>query len=130
MIAVDTQSYSRDSYSTMTAILRGFRRTCPHCGKGSFFTGYLKVGDCKSCNAPLAEIRADDMPPYLTIFIVGHIIIPALVLVEAAYAPPMWMQTVGWSALTLGLTLGFLPYIKGAVVGLMWHLKMKGDEQR
>ena len=32
MIATDTQNYSRDAYSTMTSIIRGFKRTCPHCG--------------------------------------------------------------------------------------------------
>lgn len=130
MIATDTQSYSRDTYSIMTSVLRGFKRTCPHCGKGHFFKGYLKVGDCSSCNAPTSEIRADDLPPYITIFIVGHIIVPLLVVVEAAYKPALWMQMAFWPTATLLLTLLFLPFIKGGVVGLMWHLKIKGDEQR
>jgi uncharacterized protein (DUF983 family) len=37
---------------------------------------------------------------------------------------------VFWPTATLLLTLLFLPVIKGSVVGLMWHLKLKGDEQR
>jgi uncharacterized protein (DUF983 family) len=70
------------------------------------------------------------MPPYITIFIVGHIIVPLLVVIEAAYKPELWTQMVFWPTATLLLTLLFLPVIKGSVVGLMWHLKLKGDEQR
>lgn len=130
MIATDTQNYSRDAYSIMTSIIRGFKRTCPHCGNGNVFNGYLKVQDCSNCSAPTSEIRADDMPPYITIFIVGHIIVPLLVVVEATYKPELWMQMAFWPTATLLLTLLFLPYIKGGVLGLMWHLKLKGDEQR
>jgi len=130
MIATDTQNYSRDAYSTMTSIIRGFKRTCPHCGNGNVFNGYLKVQDCSNCSAPTSEIRADDMPPYITIFIVGHIIVPLLVVVEATYKPELWMQMAFWPTPTLLLTLLFLPYIKGGVLGLMWHLKLKGVEQR
>ena len=123
--------YSRDTYTTMQSIIRGFKRMCPHCGKGHIFKGYLKLSDnCSSCAAPTGKIRADDLPPYLTIFLVGHIVIPLLLFVEVAYRPELWVQMAIWPSLTVFLTLLFLPFIKGAAVGLMWHLKMNGDEQR
>ena len=128
---VNTADYSRESYSIATSVGRAFRRRCPHCGVGKIFKGYLKLSDnCSNCSAPTGDIRADDLPPYLTIFLVGHIIVPALLVVEGAYHPPLWIQMVIWPSLTLLLTLTFLPFIKGAAVGLMWHLKLKGDEQR
>ncbi|MDG1709470.1 MAG: DUF983 domain-containing protein [Emcibacteraceae bacterium] len=131
MITTNTTEFSRDSYTTMTSIIRGFKRTCPHCGEGKIFKGYLKQSEtCSSCDAPTGEIRADDLPPYLTIFLVGHIIVPLLLFVEAAYRPPLWLQMSVWPTMTLLLVLLFLPFMKGAAVGLMWHLKIKGDEQR
>ena len=131
MSIVNTAEYSRETYSIANSVGRAFRRRCPHCGVGKIFKGYLKLSDkCSKCSAPTGEIRADDLPPYLTILLVGHIIVPALLVVEGAYHPPMWMQMVIWPSLTLLLTLSFLPFIKGAAVGLMWHLKLSGDEQR
>lgn len=122
--------HSRKSYSAMASIKRGLKRRCPHCGEGNIFNGYLKLSDhCSNCQAPTGEIRADDLPPYLTIFLVGHIIVPSLLYVEAVYHPELWLQMTVWPILTLLLTLTFLPFIKGAVVGLMWHLKLKGNEQ-
>ncbi len=131
MITVDKTNYSRDAYSILAAIGRGFKRTCPHCGKGQVFRNYLKLLDnCTNCAAPVGEIRADDLPPYLTIFLVGHIVVPLLVYVEAVYHPELWLQMLVWPSVTLLLTLLFLPFMKGAAVGLMWYLKLKGDEQR
>ena len=129
MILQNSPRYSRDTYSALAAIGRGLRRTCPHCANGQIFNGYLKNADCSNCAAPTGEIRADDLPPYLTIFLVGHIIVPFLVFTEAVYHPPLWLQMTVWPSLTLLLTLSILPYIKGAAVGLMWYLSLKGDEQ-
>lgn len=130
MISIDKPAYSRNAYTVINAIVRGFKRTCPHCGNGKIFNGYLKTKDCTSCAAPTGDIRADDLPPYLTIFLVGHIVVPLLVFVEAVYHPPLWMQMAVWPSVTLLLTLLFLPFMKGAAVGLMWYLQLKGDEQR
>ncbi|MDG1437553.1 MAG: DUF983 domain-containing protein [Emcibacteraceae bacterium] len=130
MIATNTTDFSRDNYTPMTSMVRGLKRKCPHCGEGQIFKGYLKLADsCSSCSAPTGEIRADDLPPYITIFLVGHIIVPLLLLIEATYRPELWIQMTIWPTLTLLLTLLFLPFIKGTAVGLMWHLKIKGDEQ-
>jgi len=130
MITTDNSNYSRDTYSLLAAIGRGFRRTCPHCAEGSVFSGYLKVSDCTSCAAPTGSIRADDLPPYLTIFLVGHIVVPLLLYIEAVYRPELWIQMAVWPTVTLLLTLLFLPFMKGAAVGLMWYLSLNGDEQR
>ena len=110
--------------------MAGFRRQCPSCEQGKIFAGYLRLKDnCPNCAAPIGEIRADDFPPYLTIFMVGHIIIPALLFVEITYHPPAMIQMIGWPALAVVLSLSLLPVLKGAVVGFMWSLGMKGDEQ-
>ncbi|WP_321395423.1 DUF983 domain-containing protein [Emcibacter sp.] len=114
----------------MAAIKKGLRRKCPCCGQGRAFAGYLKLSEeCSVCNTALGEIRADDFPPYLTIFIVGHLVVPALLYVEATWHPETWVQMTLWPIVALMLSLTLLPLLKGGVVGLMWALGLKGDEQ-
>ncbi|WP_138381065.1 DUF983 domain-containing protein [Luteithermobacter gelatinilyticus] len=125
----DTKFYGRKD-TLFASIAKGLRRACPQCGTGRIFAGYLKLKPaCPSCQAPIGEIRADDFPPYLTIFLVGHIVVPLLVYVEAAFQPPTWVQITVWPLISLILALAFLPYLKGGVVGLMWSLDLKGDER-
>lgn len=117
----------RPPRSVRQAMLRGFACRCPACGKGHLFRGYLKVVDrCEACGEDLSHQRADDAPPYLTIFAVGHIIVPLMLIVEMAWHLPDIVHLAIWLPLTLVLTLALLRPIKGAVVGLQWALYMHG----
>lgn len=115
--------------SFLTALGRGFKRRCPHCGVGSAFSGYLTLTpQCSHCDEPLGHIRADDAPPYFTILIVGHVVV-ALVLGLEQYMPLSMGVTIALSvSLTMLLLLTLLPLIKGAVVAVMWRLSLTGDE--
>ena len=114
-----------------TSISRGFRNRCPNCGQAALLAGYLLPHEtCPSCGEPNGEIKAQDAPPYLTILIVGHIVVPLLLIVEQMASPPMWVQLTIWLPVTLLLTLGLLPRIKGAWMGFMWALRLKGTEQQ
>ncbi len=115
--------------SVVSVIARGLRRRCPNCGRGALFRAYLKPADaCAACGEAFGHIRADDAPPYFTIIVVGHAVVSLILLVEMNYRPPLWISMTIWPALTLALTLLLLPPIKGALVGLMWRLQLKGDE--
>lgn len=119
----------RQSRDWRTALVRGFFGRCPNCGKGRTFTRYLKVAEsCSSCSEELHHHQADDAPPYFTIFIVGHIVVPLVLAVEHFWQPEIWVHFSLWLPLTLGLTLLLLPAVKGAVVGLQWALRMHGFE--
>ena len=114
---------------TLQSMWRGLRGKCPSCGSGSLFNSYLKIGEhCHQCGEELHHHRADDAPPYFTIFIVGHIVIPLALAVERLWQPEMYVHMVVWLPLTLLLTLLLLPAVKGAVVGLQWALRMHGFE--
>jgi uncharacterized protein (DUF983 family) len=104
---------------------RGFNGRCPSCGQGRLFNGFLRVvAQCAHCRAPLGLARADDAPPYFTILIVGHIVIPAMLIMQKNWDPPMWLLAVIFLPLTLVLSLGLLRPIKGATVGLMLCFNM------
>jgi uncharacterized protein (DUF983 family) len=106
-----------------TAMLRGARGACPCCGAAPLFAGWLRVADtCRSCDAPLGQVRADDAPPYFTIFAVGHVIVPGMLWLERAHAPDLWIHAAIWLPLTLGLSLALMRPVKGATIGLMLKL--------
>jgi uncharacterized protein (DUF983 family) len=116
--------------SPAKAMWRGLTMKCPNCGKGKLFGSFLKVTDhCQDCGEELFHHRADDFPPYLVILVVGHSIVPAILVVETNYAPPIWLQLLIWLPLTLISALGLLQPAKGAVVGLQWQLGLGGFEQ-
>lgn len=108
---------------------RGFKTRCPKCGEGRVFRSYLKVVKvCEHCGEELGLIRADDFPPYLTMFVVGHIVVPLILLAEKMYEPTTLQHMLIWPALSLALILLLLTPIKGACVATLWYLSLKGDE--
>ncbi len=117
--------------SLFTAIGRGLMGRCPACGKGRIFDGFLRVvAECDHCGAPLGLARADDAPPYFTILIVGHIVIPSMLVVQKVYEPSNLVLSAIFLPLTLVLALGLLRPVKGATVGLMLSFNMlKSDPE-
>ena len=112
------------------AALRGLRGRCPACGNGRMFRKFLKVNDaCPQCGEELHHHRADDFPAYLVIVIVGHILVPIVLAVETEVAPAYWVHALLWGPAVLGMTLGLLQPVKGAIVAMQWFLGMHGFEE-
>jgi uncharacterized protein (DUF983 family) len=110
-----------------TALWRGLRGKCPNCGEGHLFRKFVKVADaCDHCGEDFHHHRADDFPAYLVIILVGHIVVPLAMYVEVVYSPAYWIQAALWLPLILGMSVGLLQPVKGAVVALQWHTGMHG----
>ena len=113
--------------SVWQAMSRGFMGRCPHCGEGRLFGKFLKVADsCDVCGEEYHHHRADDLPAYLVIFIVGHIVVGAFMGMETAFQLTTWQHLAIWVPVTLVMTIALLQPTKGAVVGLQWALRMHG----
>jgi uncharacterized protein (DUF983 family) len=114
-----------------TAMKRGFRGRCPRCGEGKLFRAFLKVdNNCSVCALDFTPHRADDLPAYLVIVIVGHLVVPTALMIETNYSPPVALQLAIYLPLTLVLSLVLLQPVKGTVVAIQWALRMHGfDEQ-
>lgn len=111
----------------LQAMKRGFLGRCPHCGEGRLFRSYLKVVDrCDRCGEEMFHHRADDLPAYLVVVIVGHVIVGAFMAVEATSTLSTWQHLAIWVPLTIISALALLRPVKGAVVGLQWALYMHG----
>lgn len=124
----DEMDTGREPRDLWRSIGRGALCRCPNCGKGKLFRAYLKVNDsCPVCGEELFHHRADDLPPYLSILIVGHLLIGVMLELEmsnAAVSPMLYLAILVPLAIVLPLAL--LPSIKGAVVGLQWANRMHG----
>jgi uncharacterized protein (DUF983 family) len=106
---------------------RGLRCRCPHCGEGALFRGYLRPNvECPACREDMSHQRADDFPPYVTIVVVGHVIVPLMLAVQfAAELHPIAHLAI-WLPLTAIATVAFLRPVKGAIIALQWALRMHG----
>lgn len=109
------------------SLKRGWKQKCPACAKGAMYKSYLKVNDeCPACSEELHHQRADDAPPYFTMFITGHIVIGLILWMEQMYAPPTWVHLAISLPLLVVLSLWLLPRVKGALIGYQWANRMHG----
>lgn len=109
------------------ALWRGFRCTCPNCGGRGLFRAYLKpVDNCRHCGEDMSHQRADDAPPYFTMVIVGHIVVPIMLFVAMRTDLSNATHLMIWLPLTLAMTLALLQPVKGATIALQWALYMHG----
>ena len=124
-------SASAEKRDVWSAMRRGFRGRCPRCGEGKLFRAFLKVdNNCSVCGLDFTPHRADDLPAYLVIVIVGHIVVPAILWIETDYAPSVALQLAIYLPFTLIASLLLLQPVKGAVVGVQWALRMHGFDEK
>src|ERR1700682_345302 len=124
------ESAPAEKRSVWTSLKRGFRGRCPRCGEGKIFRAFLKVADrCSACGLDFTPHRADDLPAYLVIVIVGHIVVPLALMIETNYSPPVALQLSIYLPLTVIASLALLQPVKGAVVGFQWALRMHGFDE-
>lgn len=108
-------------------LMRGLLGRCPACGQGKLFRAFVKVADtCSDCGEAFHHHRADDFPAYLTIVLIGHIVVPLAMYVEIAFTPDYWVHAAIWTPMVLLLSFASLQPLKGLIVALQWHMGMHG----
>lgn len=118
-------------YPLVRSVKRGISHRCPACGTGKLFGRYLKIEPaCEACRHPLARYPADDGPAYLTILLVGHLIVGPMLFFPIVWeTSPLISLPIILSALTV-VTLLLLPRVKGGWVGLMYALQITDRDTR
>ncbi len=108
--------------------MRGLKLRCPNCGAGSLFSSYIKpVRKCAMCEECLCDISTDDAAPWLTILVVGHVIVPLMVYSASVDAFPKWASLILWPTLALLLAGAVLPHAKGVMLSLIWAERGSGS---
>jgi len=107
-------------------LTRGVSGKCPACGEGSLFRAYLKRRDaCPCCGESFQGLDADDGPAWLTIMIVGHVIIPLLYILETRAALSYSLEAAMLVLVTIALVLFVLPFAKGLFIANLWWNERK-----
>lgn len=110
------------------AIRRAMLGRCPNCGQGKLFASYLKQVDrCAVCREPYGHLRSDDAAPWLTILVVGHIVVPILLAVESRSSWPNWVSMTLWPAIALALVAVVLPRAKALFMSVIWATGSPGS---
>ena len=113
--------------SLSAAILRGIKCQCPRCGEAKLFRAFLKpVDHCPACHQDWTHQRADDFPPYISIFLTGHLMAPLIIYFGAESPIPMGVAMAICLALAAVLMIAFLQPAKGATIALQWWHGMHG----
>lgn len=109
------------------SIKRGLLNTCPACGSGKLFRAYLKpVDTCAACGEEIFHHRADDLPPYLVIIVLGHVLLGGFMMTDLVFPASDWVHLAIWVPIAIITSLITIQPIKGGVIGLQWALRMHG----
>ncbi|MFB9951045.1 DUF983 domain-containing protein [Rhizobium puerariae] len=109
------------------SIQRGMLGRCPSCGTGRLFRAFLKPVDaCAACGEEMHHHRADDLPAYLVIVVVGHVLLTGYMLTDMAFPVSPWVHLAIWVPLAVLAAILTIQPIKGGVIGLQWALRMHG----
>ena len=112
------------------SVSRGLTGYCPACGHGKLFWKYLKVnGRCEACDTDLARYPADDGPAYLTILVIGHLVVAPMLVFPFIWQWPVGLVLATTLPILFVLTLTILPLVKGAVVGGHWAVGHRHPEE-
>ena len=113
------------AFPLFRSIGRGLAHKCPACNRGPLYGRYLKVREtCESCGHRLQRYPADDGPAYLTILLIGHLIVAPMLFFPVVWeSPAQYSVPILLSVLTV-VTLSVLPRVKGGWIGLMYALQV------
>jgi len=114
-----------------SSIIRGFRGQCPSCGDARLFGRFLKpVSFCPACGQDWTVQTADDLPAFLVILLVGHLLAPFIVALNLSHDVATWIQMLLWPGLALAMSILLIQPVKGAVIALQWARRMQGFAPR
>lgn len=75
---------------------------------------------CDSCGLDLAKNDSADGPAVFLMFILGFTLVPLALIVDAAFAWPLWLHALVWGALTFALIIGSLRPLKAYIIALQF----------
>jgi uncharacterized protein (DUF983 family) len=102
----------------------GLACRCPRCGRGRLFTGFLTLrATCPVCSLDYSKSDTGDGPAVLIILLLGALVVPMALVLEAQAGPPFWVHVLIWPPLILGGALGLLRPMKAVMVALQFRHK-------
>ena len=82
----------------------------------------------RCCGEKLGYIRADDGPTWLTLLIVGHVVVALALVAVASTDWSTGFSMAFFSTLAVVMSLALLPSAKGIFIGIIWAQKLAKSE--
>ncbi len=102
----------------------GLTCSCPRCGRGRLFSGYLTLGPrCNECGLDYSFADSGDGPAVFVILFGGLVAVLAVLAVELIWRPPYWVHAVVGIPAVLIATLLPLRLLKSLLIALQFHHK-------
>jgi uncharacterized protein (DUF983 family) len=108
-------------YPDISPLKTGLSGSCPRCGRGRLFDGYLKVAPrCNSCGLSYEFADGGDGAAWFVMLFVCVVGVGSILGVEVAYAPPFWVHALIAIPLLIVLPMLLLRPVKGVLLCQQW----------
>jgi uncharacterized protein (DUF983 family) len=102
----------------------GLTCSCPRCGEGKLFAGYLKLAPrCSACGLDYSFADSGDGPAVFVILLGGLAAVIAVLIVELLWRPSYWVHAAVGLPTVLVATLLPLRFLKSLLIALQFHHK-------
>jgi len=108
-------------YPNLSPLKTGLAGTCPRCGRGKLFDGYLALaGSCQSCGLSYSFADGGDGAAWFVMLFVCVVGVGSILGVEVTYSPPYWVHGLIAIPLLVLLPLILLRPVKGVLINQQW----------
>ncbi len=108
----------------LSPLATGLRGSCPRCGRGRLFAGYLTVADrCEACGLDYGFAEAGDGAAWFVMLVAGGLAVAGALFVEIAWQPSYWIHALVAIPLAVLLPLALLRPVKGVLIAQQYRTK-------
>ncbi len=117
-------------YPDISPLKTGLSGSCPRCGRGKLFDGYLTVAPrCNSCGLSYAFADGGDGAAWFVMLFVCVVGVGSILGVEVAYSPPFWVHALIAVPLLIILPMLLLRPVKGVLLCQQWKTGAREGQQ-
>ena len=117
-------------YPDISPLKTGLSGSCPRCGRGKLFDGYLTVAPrCNSCGLSYAFADGGDGAAWFVMLFVCIVGVGSILGVEVAYSPPFWVHALIAVPLLIILPMLLLRPVKGVLLCQHWKTGAREGQQ-
>ena len=121
---------SENYYPGLSPLKTGIAGTCPRCGRGKLFDGYLTVAQsCTSCGLSFEFADGGDGAAWFVMLFVCIAGVGSILGIEAAYAPPWWVHVLIAIPVLIVMPMLLLRPVKGILLAQQWKTGAREGQQ-
>ena len=117
-------------YPDLSPLKTGLSGSCPRCGRGRLFSGYLTVApSCSSCGLSYDFADGGDGAAWFVMLFVCVVGVGSILGIEVAYAPPFWVHALIAIPVLVILPMLLLRPVKGLLLCQQWKTGAREGRQ-